>query len=35
VADSGPGAFRVPCIVSGMHKMTPAEVAAIPKKFKP
>ncbi len=36
VADgSGPGSFAVPCIVEKMTKLTPAEAAAIPKKFKP
>jgi len=36
VADgSGPGSFAVPCIVKGQTRLTPAEVAAIPKKFKP
>ncbi len=33
--DSGPGSFGVPCIVKAMTKLTPAEAAAIPKKFKP
>jgi hypothetical protein len=36
VADgSGPGSFSVGCIVKGQTRMTPAEIAAIPKKFKP
>jgi hypothetical protein len=36
VADgSGPGSFAVPCIVKGQTRLSPAEVAAIPKKFKP
>ncbi len=36
VADgSGPGSFAVPCIVKDQTRLTPAEVAAIPKKFKP
>jgi hypothetical protein len=32
---TGPGSFSVPCIVKGQTRLTPAEVAAIPKKFKP
>ncbi len=36
VADgSGPGSFSVPCIVKSQTRLTPAEAAAIPKKFKP
>jgi hypothetical protein len=36
VADgSGPGSFAVPCIVKGQTRLSPAEAAAIPKKFKP
>jgi hypothetical protein len=36
VADgSGPGTFSVPCIVKAQTRLTPAEAAAIPKKFKP
>ena len=36
VADgTGPGSFATPCIVAKMTKLTPAEAAAIPKKFKP
>jgi hypothetical protein len=36
VADgTGPGSFAVPCIVKSQTRLTPAEVAAIPKKFKP
>jgi len=36
VADgSGPGSFAVPCIVKSQTRLTPAEVAAIPKKYKP
>jgi hypothetical protein len=36
VADGvGPGSFAVPCIVKGQTRLSPAEVAAIPKKFKP
>ena len=36
VADgTGPGSFAVPCIVKAMTKLTPAEAAAIPKKYKP
>ena len=25
----------IPCFVSGLHRMTPEEIAAIPKKFRP
>ncbi len=36
VADgTGPGSFAVPCIVKGQTRLTSAEAAAIPKKFKP
>ena len=36
VADgTGPGSFAVPCIVKNQTRLTPAEAAAIPKKFKP
>jgi len=36
VADgTGPGSFAVPCIVKSQTRLTPAEAAAIPKKFKP
>lgn len=36
VADGfGPGSFSVPCLVKAQTRLTPAEVAAIPKKFKP
>jgi len=36
VADgTGPGSFAVPCIVKAQTRLTPAEAAAIPKKFKP
>jgi hypothetical protein len=36
VADGiGPGSFAVPCIVKAQTRLSPAEVAAIPKKFKP
>ncbi len=36
VADgTGPGSLAVPCIVDKMTKLTPAEAAAIPKKYKP
>jgi hypothetical protein len=36
VADgTGPGSFAVPCIVKGQTRLTAAEAAAIPKKFKP
>jgi len=36
VADgSGPGSFSVGCIVKAQTRLTPTEVAAIPKKFKP
>jgi len=36
VADgTGPGSFSVPCIVKAQTRLTPAEVAAIPKKYKP
>ncbi len=36
VADgTGPGSFAVPCIVKTQTRLTPAEAAAIPKKFKP
>jgi hypothetical protein len=31
----GPGSFSAPCIVKGQTRLSPAEVAAIPKKFKP
>lgn len=31
----GQGSFSVPCIVKGQTRLTPAEVAAIPKKYKP
>lgn len=27
--------MRVPCTVTGLHKLTPAEVAVLPKKLKP
>ncbi len=32
---SGPHGIPVPCIVNTMTELTPAEAAAIPKKFKP
>ena len=35
VGEQGPGSFPVPCIPSSLHKMTPAEVAAVPKKDLP
>ena len=35
VREQGPGSIAVPCIPSAFHKMTPAEVAAIPKKNLP
>ena len=36
VADgAGPGSFATPCIVKTMTKLTPAEAAAIPRKYKP
>ena len=35
VGDQGPGSFAVPCIPSAFHKMTPAEVAAVPRKDLP
>jgi hypothetical protein len=35
VADSTGGGFRQACIVKTQTPMTPAEVAAIPRKFKP
>ena len=35
VGQNGPGDFPVPCIPSALHRMTPAEVAAIPKKDLP
>jgi hypothetical protein len=35
VRDSGAGAITTHCIVSGVTKLTPTEVAAIPKKLKP
>ena len=35
VGDQGPGAFATPCIPSALYKMTPAEVAAVPKKDLP
>ncbi len=36
VADgTGPGSFAVPCIVKTMTKLTSAEAATIPKKYKP
>jgi hypothetical protein len=36
VADGvGPGSFAVPCIVKSQTRLTAAEVAAIPKKYKP
>ena len=35
VADSGRGSIPTPCIVGSMRKLTPAEAAAIPKKYRP
>ena len=35
VADPGPGSIPTPCIVGAMRKLTPAEAAAIPKKYRP
>ncbi|WP_174300392.1 hypothetical protein [Caulobacter sp. S45] len=35
VSEQGPGAIAEPCIPSAFHKMTPAEVAAVPKKTLP
>jgi hypothetical protein len=35
VGQSAPRGFATPCIVKTMSRMTPDEVAAIPKKFKP
>ena len=35
VGEQGPGSFPVPCIPSAFHKMTPAEVAAVPRKDLP
>jgi hypothetical protein len=35
VSEQGPGAFPIDCIPSAFHKMTPAEVAAVPKKNLP
>jgi hypothetical protein len=35
VSESSPGAIAMSCIVQSMTKLTPAEVAAIPPKFKP
>jgi hypothetical protein len=35
VGQSMPRGFATPCIVKAMSRMTPDEVAAIPKKFKP
>jgi hypothetical protein len=35
VGEPGPGGFAVPCIVKSQTKLTPAEVAALPKKDKP
>ena len=32
---AGPPGFKTPCIVSKLSQMTPAEVAALPKKEKP
>ena len=32
VGDQGPGSISEPCIPSALYKLTPAEVAAIPKK---
>ena len=35
VADSPPDGISTPCIVKAMTELSPADVAAIPKKFKP
>lgn len=35
VAENGPGEIAEPCIPSALHRMTPAEVAAVPKKSLP
>ena len=35
VGEQGPGDIPEPCIPSSLHKMTPAEVAAVPKKDLP
>ena len=35
VGEQGPGGFAAPCIPSALHKLSPAEVAAIPKKDLP
>ena len=35
VAQTGPGSIPTPCIVKSMRKLTPAEAAAIPRKFRP
>jgi hypothetical protein len=32
---AGPAGFKTPCIVDRISQMTPAEVAAMPKKEKP
>ena len=35
VREQGPGGIAVPCIPSAFHKMSAAEVAAVPKKSLP
>ncbi len=35
VGEQGPGSIPEPCIPSSLHKLTPAEVAAVPKKDLP
>ena len=35
VSESGPGAIPVPCIVSSMTLLSPAEAAALPRNLKP
>jgi len=35
IGDSGNHGFSTPCIVSGMRKLTPTEIAALPKKQRP
>ena len=35
VSPGGPGSIPVPCIVRSMHKLSPTEIAAIPKRSRP